>query len=129
MDRKTTLKKEVLIKLLNRVLIEMKKDEITDIIAFEKIDREKLLIVDTLKILNDMEEEIFKVFNKYTCRWYRRSAAKQYFLVFIKNACSDIGYKLTSTQRDVSEIVNNKSFRRTHIFYSIKMISTIEHTN
>jgi len=38
----------------------------------------------------------------------------------LRGMMKEIGYQFTYIQKEKSEYVNNKSFRRKHVFYSIK---------
>lgn len=119
MDDTIELRKRVLLKILNRILVEINREEITDIKQFVDIRREEIIKIDILSILQSMIREFFAYFEKPKCGWYRRKLVKNYIIIFLKGACESIKYKLISTKKDVLVNVNGKSYRRNHIFYSI----------
>ncbi len=80
---------KVILKLLNHILINIKKPEIKDIRDFKKINRDDILKIN-YNIFNDMEDEITKNFDKIKIGWYRRKKIANYVISFIKSACSHL---------------------------------------
>lgn len=87
---KTTDKYKMLLKLVNKILISIGKEEIDDLLLFKNIKRE-ILISDTIKqIYSEMEKEIFTVFNKKECGWYLRNSVKYYILSLLRHAAKQV---------------------------------------
>lgn len=116
---KNSDKYQVALKLINAILKNMNKDSIDDLIEFKDIDREDIIQKENEEILNKMEDEIFKYFDKYAMNWYRRGKTKNYILTFLRKLCKDLKLKLSYSSKDVIEIINNKKFRHTNCLYSI----------
>jgi hypothetical protein len=77
---------QVILKLLNHILKNIKRPEIKNIREFKKINRIDILKIN-YDIFNDMEDEIIKNFDKIKIGWYRRKIIANYVLSFIKSAC------------------------------------------
>ena len=116
---KNSDKYKVALKFINKILTNLGKAEVADLLEFKDIDRKLLVTDNTKKILTDMEKELHKQFDKVKCGYYRRNKTKDYILTFMRYMCDDIGLQFTSTKRDVSQLINGETFRNTHRFYSI----------
>ena len=70
---KNSDKYKVILKLVNKILINLDKKEITDLTGFIDIDREDIIKDENNKTLVEMEKEIFKFFDKRKTGYYRKS--------------------------------------------------------
>jgi len=116
---KNSDKYKIALKFINKILINLKKDELDDLTNFKNIDRENIILDINKKTLNDMEKEIFKYFDKAKCGYYRRNDTKHYILTFLRCICNDLNLSFSYYKKDITEIVNNKNYRKTHVYYSI----------
>ena len=111
-------KYKVILKLINKILINIGKDEIDDLTKFNNIDREDIIKDINKKILTDMESELFPLFNKKNSGYYRK-IGNSYVLNCLRGLLKEMDYEFTYEQKERSETINGKSFRRKHFFYSI----------
>jgi hypothetical protein len=114
---KTTEKYKFVLKIINKILQNIGKNQIEDLINFVNIDRNDIIKNENNQFLFEMEKEIFKVFDRSKCGWYRRKTTKNYILTFLRYSCEEIGFEFTSTQKEKTDDRGNK---RTHFLYSIK---------
>ena len=110
-------KYKVLLKLINKILSNIGKDEIDDLTDFKDIDREDIIKDVNKTSLEDMEKELFAHFDKKKCGYYRKTDS--IVLNCLRGMIKEINYSMTKKQKDKSEFIGDKSFRRTHIFYTI----------
>lgn len=113
---KTTKKYKVLLKLVNRLLLAMKKDEIEDLLEFQLIDRKEIVSCDK-NIIKKLEPKLFKAFKKGHC--FYRKQAPSYNLNILKYLIKEIGMKMLRKQKNIHTSENNKLYVKTHAYYSI----------
>jgi hypothetical protein len=111
-------KYKIVLKLVNKILINIGKEEVDDLTKFVDIDREDIIKEVNKNALVGMEGELFPLFNKNKVGYYR-TAGNSYVLNCLRGLLKDIGYEMNYKQKDKSEIMNGKSFRRKHFFYFI----------
>lgn len=114
---KTTDKYIMLLKLVNKILISIGKEEIDDLRQFKNIKREVLISDTTKQIYSEMEKEIFKVFKKKECGWYLRKNVEHYILSFFRYAAKQLNleFKLKRSSTHVNMSAVN------HTLYSFVM--------
>jgi len=118
---KSSLKYKVLLKYVNAILLNVTgKSQITDLTNFKDIDREDIIKEINKKVLIDMEQDLFKHYDKIRCGFYRKTKGMP--LNCLRCMCKELGLLLTFTKKDVCEKVNDKHYRRTKYFYRIKTI-------
>jgi len=113
-------KYKILLEFVNKILINLDKEEITDLAQFQNIDRLDIIKPCNIVVLNNMAPTIFKHFNKKKCNYYRKT--KSMVLNVIRGMCKELGVSLHLDQRKISERINNRSYIRTNMFYTIKYI-------
>jgi len=113
-------KYKVALKLVNKILVNLGKDEIDDLTKFVDVDREDIIKDVNKKSFEEMEIILFKHFDKAKCGWYKRKKVKNYILTFLRYMCDLIGYEFSYIQRDITTEVDSKKYRKTCMFYSIK---------
>ena len=91
---KTTDKYKVLLKFVNKILVNVGKIPITDLREFKGIKREDLIKDITSEIYNNMETELFDCFDKKKCSWYNRKNVNYYVITFLRSATRNIGLHL-----------------------------------
>jgi len=111
-------KYKVILKLVNKILINLEKPEIDDLTKFINIDREDIIKDINLKTLTEMEAELFPLFNKKKCGYTRKTDTMT--LNCLRGFLKDMGFVFTRIKKEKSEYIGDRSFRRTHLFYSIK---------
>jgi tRNA(Glu) U13 pseudouridine synthase TruD len=115
----TSEKYKILLKLVNQILTNINKPNITKLTEFKDIDREDLIKDIHDESFRALEYKIYDHFDKGASGWYRRKSVKAYILTFLKYACNDINLLFRADSRSVQEVIDGKSFSRTHTFYSI----------
>lgn len=111
-------KYKVILKLINKILTNIDKKEIDDLTKFMNIDREDIIKDINKQSLIDMESELFPLFNKKDSGYYRITG-NGFVLNCLRGLLKETGYELLYAQKERSEIINGRSFRRKHFFYSI----------
>jgi hypothetical protein len=113
---KTTDKYIITLKYVNALLKNINKDQIDDLTQFRLIERDDLLCEANKKTFHDMEDEIFKYFNKKKCSYYKKSPS--YVLICLKAMCKIIGLKVSIKKKTICK----NTIQKTHIYYSITHI-------
>lgn len=115
----TSNKYKVLLKFVNKILVNIGEERITDLTDFKNIDRLDIILPKNKRILNEMSPELFKHFKKMS-QFYKKTDT--IVLIVLRGLCKQIGLKMAYVRKDVGEVLNNQSYRRTHLYYSIKNI-------
>ena len=110
-----TTKKNILLKIINKILKNIGRNEIDDICKFKGVKRTDITQQTNVNNLFGMEEEIFQVFDKHDSGWYIKDKKKEYVFTFIRYACGELNLKL---KYDYKTISNNSKISRI-MFYSI----------
>ena len=113
-----TDKYKMTMKLVNKILENLNKDQIDDLTKFKDIDRLDILKDENKKSFMDMESEIFKLFDKRRCGYYQKSDIK--ILNCLRAMLKDMGYGFEHTKKEIYEKINGENYRKSHMFYSIK---------
>lgn len=117
--KETDPKYKILLKFVNEINVNINKPVINKLTDFINIDREDIIKQENNVSFQKMENDIFEYFDKKVCGWYRRKTIKGYILTFLRSTCKDIGLEFKYNQKEICDIINNKSYRRTHLMYSI----------
>ena len=117
---KSSDKYKIALKFINKILFNIGKPEINDLRDFKNIDREDIIKDVNKETLEAYEGKLFEYFDKVKCGWYRKKTINNYILTFLRNMCNIIGTQFIYEKRDITEKVNGKNYRKTHVFYSIK---------
>jgi hypothetical protein len=112
-DIKNSDKYKITLKLINIILVNLGKDETEDFTDFKNIDRVDILKDDHKEQFDEISEEIYKLFTKIKCGYYKKKDNIIYNS--LKYMCKDLGYKLQSKNKSIQK---NK-INNTYILYSI----------
>ncbi len=115
-DKEST-KYKIALKLVNCFLINRGKQKITELTEFINIDRDDVIQNDNLLSLRSMEDEIFAHYSKTKCNYYRKSSNT--IMNCLRGMLRDLNHKIVFSKKDISESINEKVYRRTHVFYTI----------
>ena len=116
---KDHIKYIVLLKLLNAIFVNIGRNPIDDITQFVSISRDDI-IKDVNKIsLENMESELFPLYDKVKCGYYRKNA-EGLVLNVIRGMVKQIGYTTNFVKKDVYVTLDGKSYRKTCTFYKIQ---------
>ena len=108
-------KYKVALKFINKILVNIGKEEVDELTKFVNISREDIIKDDNKKSLDDMEKEIFALYNKKKCGYYRKT--DNIVLNCLRGLMKEIGYELCYKYKEIFERINDKSFSRRHLFY------------
>ena len=112
---KTTPKYKLALQLVNKILINIAQSQIDDLTDFRDIDREDIIKDVNNEALKSMQTELFKVFDKQKCGFYRKGDCM--VLNWLRGICKDLG--LAFVNRKVTKVVHSKIY--SHYLYSIKL--------
>lgn len=91
------IKYDVILKIVNKMLEADGKPVLKLLTEFQNIKRENILNINTEKIIDEHEDEIFKVgFTRAQLRWGLKPKIKNYMLTFLKYACENVGLDFRS---------------------------------
>jgi len=111
-------KYKVTLKLLNKILVNLGKEEIDDITKFKDIDREDIIKDINVKALCEMEKELFtEHYDKKKCGFYRTTDLMA--LNCVRSIIKNAGYTFSSKKKEKCEKINGKSYKRSHYLYSV----------
>ena len=111
------IKYNLVLELVNKILVNIGKPEITDLTDFTKVDKSLLSEQSNIDILNDMEDEIYKYFEKSKCGYYRKT--NSYLINFLRCSLKTFNYKLDSREMEKGFIANDVKYRKKVTVYSI----------
>ena len=113
-------KNKLVLKYVNKLLTNMNKPNIDNLLQFIDIDREFIITETNTNTFHEMVPELFSkdVFDKKKCGYYRKSDSIA--LNCLRGMLKDLEYNFTFTQKDVTHEIDGKKYRLCHSFYSIK---------
>jgi len=115
---KTTDKYKVTLKFVNKILLNLGKEEINDLTKFQNIDREDIIKEVNMQTLKEMENDILDVYDKRACGFYNKT--KSFVLNCLRHMVKELGFTFKPVKKDKCEYREGKSCKRTHYFYSIQ---------
>jgi hypothetical protein len=92
----TMCKYAILLKFLNKLMVNMGKEQITDAVNFKHIKREELLIEKNEEVYTEMKDEIHNYFGKYNLKYTQKKIIKHYILTVLKSMCAELFLNLES---------------------------------
>jgi hypothetical protein len=106
------------LKFINKLLETIPgKQQITKLTEFKDIDKFDIATKENTEILVKMSKELFKIFDKRTCRYYPKKS-KSWVLNVLRGMVKDVGYKLVIMQCDIY----HGKYRRIGMMYTIKKL-------
>ncbi|ARF09926.1 hypothetical protein Indivirus_5_49 [Indivirus ILV1] len=111
-------KYKVALKLINKILVNIGKDEINDLTDFKDIDREDIIKDVNKEALTGMEKELFPLFNKDKVGYYRKTNA--IVLNCLRGMMKEIGFSLVKVQKGKMIQINGKSYEKSCMIYHIE---------
>jgi hypothetical protein len=108
----------IALRFLNHILTNNNKPMIQDILDFKNITRQEILKQENLDKLNEMENEIYKHFDKMKCGYYRKS--DNYVINFLRGMIKQLGYKIIREEKDKHVNINGENYRKKFVYYHIE---------
>jgi len=103
---------------LNHILTNNNKSQINDILNFKDITRQEILKQDNLDKLNEMENDLYKHFDKDKCGYYRKN--DNYPITFFRQMLKQIGYKAVRVEKDKTVTIDGTNYRKKFMTYHIE---------
>ena len=103
---------------LNHILTNNNKPQIQDILDFKDITRQEILKDENLNKLNEMENEIYKHFDKDKCGYYRKT--DNYVINFFRGMLKEMGYKGVRVEKDKHININGENYRKKFVYFHIE---------
>ena len=103
---------------LNHILTNNNKPQIQDILDFKDITRQEILKDENLNKLNEMENEIYKHFDKMKCGYYRKT--DNYVINFFRGMLKEMGYKGVRVEKDKHININGENYRKKFVYFHIE---------
>ena len=95
---KTTKKYEKALNFINKVLKNIGKPEINDLLHFRNICKNEINSAQNIKMLKETIESFFPEFSKTKCSYYRQDSPA-FVLNFIRGMCKEIGLEFKLKQK------------------------------
>lgn len=115
---KSDEKYKLALKFINNILVNAQKSEINDILEFKDINRQQIVTQQNLDMLTNMESEIYKLFDKVKCGFYRKS--DNYVINCLRGMIKQIGYKIIVLKKDNRVTIDGVNYRKTFLYYHIE---------
>jgi hypothetical protein len=103
---------------LNHILTNNNKSQIQDILDFKNITRQEILKQENLDKLNEMENELYKHFDKYKTGYYRKS--DNYVINFLRGMIKQLCYKINREEKDKHININGENYRKKFVYYHVE---------
>jgi len=107
------IKYNLVLELVNKFLINMNKPVITDLTDFKDIVRQDVITEANYKVVEEMENNIFKYFDKAKSGYYQKKrAGDNYTVNFLRGLLRQINHEIISKEKDVCVIINDNKYRK-----------------
>ena len=116
----TTNKYKILLLFINKILLNIDKEPITNLTQFKNINREDIILPKNIPILEDLAPELFKQYNKKQSGYYRKS--KNIVHCVIRNLVKELGMSYCSEKKNIHTREKKRSYVKTQSYYTIKNI-------
>lgn len=107
----------VALKFVNKLLDNMGKENIDKLEDFKDIDRDNISTGQNKDTLVEMEDEIFKVFDKRACGYYNRKTSRSYPMSVLRGMANELGLKFVYEKKNSTVEVDGKNYKRTKLIY------------
>ena len=108
----------IALQFLNHILTNNNKSQINDILDFKDITRQEILKQENLDKLNEMENEMYKYFDKMKCGYYRKT--DNYVINFFRGMLKEMGYKGIRQEKDKHVNINGENYRKKFVYFHIE---------
>ena len=116
----TTPKYKVLLKFINKILVNLHKEPINDLTQFKNIDRLDIIKPENKIILEGMAKEIFMHYDKIKSGYYHKSTNIVHNVV--RKLVKEVGLSFSSKKKKVYYRKYNSTCVRCAYLYTIKNI-------
>lgn len=100
---KTTDKYKMVLKFVNKILENLGKNQVDDLLDFKNIDKEDIIKDINKQTLVSMEKEIYQVFDKRKLGNHNRNKVDHYILSVLRAMAKDIGLKFSPIKKLVQQ--------------------------
>jgi hypothetical protein len=107
------IKYNLILKLVNKFLVNMNKPEIKELVEFKDIVRQDVITEANYKAVEETESDILKYFDKAKSGYYQKKrSGDNYPVNFLRGLLRQIDYELISKEKDVCVIINDNKYRK-----------------
>lgn len=120
-DENYNIKYQLVLSLANKILVNIGKTEIKELSEFNGVIRTDLITDSNLQIINDMEDELYKYFDKIKSGYYfKKDSSTNYIVNCLRGITKQIDYKFESKLKDITiKIDGINGCRKKFTFYQI----------
>lgn len=108
----------IALQFINHILTNNNKPQIQDILDFKNVTRQEILKQENLDKLNEMENDLYKHFDKMKCGFYRKS--DNYVINFFRGMTKQLGYQPIVEKKDNRVTIDGVNYRKTFLYYHIE---------
>jgi hypothetical protein len=108
----------IALQFINHILTNNNKPQIQDILDFKNVTRQEILKQENLDKLNEMENDLYKHFDKDKCGYYRKT--DNYTINFFRQMLKEIGYKAIMEKKDKTVTIDGENYRKKFMIYHIE---------
>ena len=112
-------KYKITLKLLNHILLNLKRDLIDDITKFKDIDRDDIIKEENTIFLETIINDIVIHFEKNKVGYYRRHKTKASVLNCLRGMIKSMGYEFVKVQKGKTTVINGRSYEKSCMIYSV----------
>lgn len=112
-------KYNIALKVVNKMLDNMGKEQIDDLLDFKMVNRRDIIKPENKLVIENMEKEIFEVFDKKNCKYYKRNEIQTYPITFLRCLLTDVGFKLISGYNEPYLKIDGLNARFKNTLYTI----------
>lgn len=113
-------KRVIALKFINKILTNIGKDQIDDLTDFIDIDRDLIIKDKNKAIVDEMESEITKHFDKKKIGYYNRTKVKTIIITYLKGMIDHLNLIMESREVENYVQVDGLKYRKTKILFTIK---------
>jgi hypothetical protein len=106
------------LKFINKILVNLGKEEVDDLTKFVDIDREDILKGVNKASYTEMYHELFPLFTRAKCGY--EANPETMLISCLRGMMKQMGYAFVYRRRETPIRVNGKAYRKKCTFYSIK---------
>lgn len=115
------IKYQLVLTLVNKILVNINKPQIKNLTDFKDIVRSDITSESCLKIINDMEDNLYKYFDKKKSGYYQKNETNEkYVLNCLRAMNKQIGFKLIGKEKGKRVKINGQSFSQKFFIYHIE---------
>lgn len=114
-------KYQLILTLINKILVNIDKPQIKNLTEFKDIVKSDIVSESNLLIVNSMEDNLYKYFDKKKSGYYQKNETNEkYVLNCLRATCKQIGFKLIGKEKGKRVKIDGQSFSQKYFIYRIE---------